>query len=138
MRKKNMLFIGIVALLMASSCATSSRYRMTTNEQLVHGAAGVVSVVPSDGNNTKLRLRVKHLYPAERIESGATNYIVWVRPEGSERYQNIGALQVDNMLQGDYSTTVPYSSFQVMVTPEKSNIVESPEGPMVMEKRIIR
>ncbi|MFA6238575.1 MAG: hypothetical protein WC635_14670 [Bacteriovorax sp.] len=138
MRKKKTLVIGIVALMLASGCATSARYKMTTNEQIAHGATGVVSVVPTDGNNTKLRLKVKHLYPAENIQNGATNYIVWVRPAGSDRFQNVGALQVDNMLQGEYMTTVPYSSFYVMVTPEKSNIVETPSGPTILEKRIFR
>lgn len=138
MLKQKMLVCGIITLLFSGGCATSSRYKLNTNEELVHGASGVVSVVPSDSNNTKMRLRVKHLYPAYTIHQGASNYVVWVRPEGSERFQNIGALQVDNNLQGEYSTTIPYSAFQVMVTPEKSNTVEAPNGPSILEKRIYR
>lgn len=130
--------ISLIALGLFSGCATSSRYKMTTNEQLVHGATGVVSVVPTDSNNTKMRLNIKHLYPANKIRTGATNYIVWVKPEGSGTYQNVGALQVDNMLQVEYATTVPFASFNVIVTPEAGNHIQTPTGPAVLAKRIIR
>lgn len=138
MKKIKWIFLSLVALGLLSACATSTRYKMTTNDQLAHGATGIVSVVPTEGNNTKMRVNIKHLYPADKIRTGATNYILWVKPEGAGTYQNIGALQVDNNLQIEYATTVPFSSFNLIVTPEMGNSIQTPTGRAIFAKRIIR
>lgn len=134
---KNSLFC-LMLTIWTVSCATSSRYKLETNDSIAKGASGVVAVVPTDSNNTKMRVRVKHLYPAQELQSGATNYIVWVKPEGSGTFQNAGALQVDNMLQAEYATVIPFSSFELLVTPEKGNSVQKPSGPRIFSQRIIR
>lgn len=129
------LLLSLFSLL---SCATSSRTKLVTNESIAKGAVAIVSTVPSESNNTRMRIKVKHLYPADKIHSGATNYVVWVKPEGSEIFQNSGALQVDNNLEAEYVTTIPFSTFHVMVTPETGNLIQNPSGPTIFEKRIFR
>lgn len=136
--KKLILSCLITLPLLMSGCATSSRYKLTANEKIAKGATGIVSIVPTDSNNTKMRVRVSHLYPAEQFQKDATNYIIWVKPEGTGTYQNVGAMQVDDLLQGEYATTIPFSSFHLLVTPEKGNLIQTPTGPAVFEKRVIR
>lgn len=133
-----LLCLVIAFCVLSSGCATSNRYKMETNDVIAKGATGTVAVVPTDMSNTKMRLRLKHLYPAEQIKSGTTNYIVWVKPEGEGTYQNVGGIQVNNNLEAEYSTTIPFSNFYILVTPEKGNAVQKPTGPNVFEKRIIR
>jgi hypothetical protein len=61
--------------------------------------------------------RVKHLAPPSKMVSDATVYVVWIKP-GDAAIQNVGALTLNENLEGRLDTVTPHRRFMVSVTPE--------------------
>lgn len=80
-------------------------------------AQGTVTASAGDNGNTELKVRVKHLAPPSKMVSDATVYVVWVQPEQAA-IQNVGAMTLDDDLEGSLDTVTPHSRFKVTVTPE--------------------
>jgi hypothetical protein len=80
-------------------------------------AQGTVRATAGDNGNTALRVRVKHLAPPSKMVSDATVYVVWIQP-GDAAIQNVGAMTLDDDLEGRLDTVTPHSRFTVTVTPE--------------------
>jgi hypothetical protein len=118
------------------SCSSSKQTMEASN--IVPGAAGTVTVKSAENDNTELTVRVKHLAPAQKVATNASNYIVWIQPEGARNFQNVGALKVDKDLEGMQTTTVPYKNFKVLVTPENGTMAQNPTGPAIFEKQVYR
>jgi hypothetical protein len=127
------IFLTVI-LFFISACGSMSK--LEDRQGIVPAANGDIATASDDNGNTQMRIRVKHLAPPAKIMSGANNYVVWVLPNGSQRYQNVGTLRVGSDLAGDYRTTVPYKYFQVMITPENAPGVQAPTGPAVLEKNV--
>lgn len=136
MRKLKTLLACIGALALITSCA--SKPQVMEGSSIVPAAVGNVSVKADQNDNTNMTVKVQHLAPPQKLAVGATNYIVWIQPEGGREYQNVGALKVDRNLEGFYSTTVPYRNFKILVTPEQSTMAQNPTGPSVFQQRIVR
>ena len=136
MKKFNLMFVCLLTLTIMTGCGTTKKNMEGSN--IVPAAEGIVTAKSGDNDNTIVTVSVKHLAPAQKIFSGATNYIVWIQPEGSDNYQNVGALQVDKDLAGKHTTTIPYKNFIVLVTPEMSSMTQSPSGPTVFQQRVMR
>jgi hypothetical protein len=128
-------FLGVVLTTMALGCA--SKEQMVSSD-VAPAARGELVVNEADSGNTALSLTVEHLAPAGRIDAGAKNYVVWMQPEGSNQFQNIGALTVDENLKGRHRTTVPYKAFRILVTPEPSGTVSRPSGVTIFDQSISR
>jgi hypothetical protein len=102
-------------------------------------AEGELKVAEGDNGNTKLELRVKHLTQPAKIAPGTTSYVVWIEPlEGDKHPSNVGALKVDDNLEGRLDTVTPMHSFAVYVTPEASTTVNSPTGAKVLSQDVNR
>lgn len=130
------LISSILILGLFSSCASDSR--PLVGSYLDPAARGSVDFKADNNDNTKMTVRVKHMSPPQKIATGATKYVVWIQPEGSMLVQNVGALKIDNEREGLFSTSVPYKTFKLMVTPEVSAMVDAPTSPAVMEQRVSR
>ena len=92
-------------------------------EQTMHAsssspaAQGTVKTSVADNGNTALSVRVKHLAPPSRMASDATVYVVWIQP-GEAAIQNVGAMSLNDDLEGRLDTVTPHHRFTVSVTPE--------------------
>lgn len=120
---------------LTTACATRERIEGTA---AAPAALGEIKVDNGSGGNTDFTIKVRHLAEPERMATGATDYIVWVQPEGSRSFQNVGILAVDENLKGKYSTTIPYRRFRVVVTPEPGRLVSQPTGPAVFDQKVER
>lgn len=107
---------------------------MSTSDR-IPAAEGDLKTEVTDNNNTKVDLTVKHLAPPEKIASGATTYVVWTQPSvagrepsSNEQIQNLGALEIDQQLDGKLSAVTPLHNFQLFVTAEPSAVVTTPSG----------
>lgn len=107
---------------MQSGCSSTQTMRSASG---VPASQGTVDATEGDNGNTKLAVRVKHLADPSRVASGATVYVVWVRPVGAAM-QNVGALTLNSNLEGSLDTVTSQSRFQVSVTPEASRTAEYP------------
>lgn len=136
MKRLNTLVAGAVLTLALAGCASNKQNMESSN--IVPGAQGTVSAKSAENDNTELTVKVKHLAPAQKVSTNANNYVVWIRPEGSRNFQNVGALRVNDDLEGTQTTTIPYKRFKVLVTPEPGAMAQAPSGPAIFEKQVSR
>ena len=127
-----MIAMLIVTGLVAWSCAGSNQLRLTTSPD-IPGAQSTAKVSTTDNGNTQIDLIVEHLASPERVDPGATTYVVWVRGNEAEaQSQNLGALKVDDNEEGSISATTPLRSFSLYITAEASQLSTAPTGKTLL------
>lgn len=142
--KRNEKLKNMIWTRLATFCALAVLMTACASEEKLQGTAmapaaqGKLTADKGSGGNTDLEVEVEHLAPPERVASGATDYVIWVQPQGSQTFQNIGVLEVNDDLEGKYQTNVPYESFRVVVTPEPNRVATRPSGPIVFDQSISR
>jgi hypothetical protein len=97
----------------------------------VPGAQGRLNVEHDKNGNSSLKIQVSHLAQPSSLSPPATDYVVWIQPEGRAA-EAAGVLQVGKDLNGELTTTTPYQKFDVFITAENSPHPEAPTGPEVM------
>ncbi len=127
----------VIALVMAgvmaiSSCASHGPLLLVASQD-IPAAEGTVKVTGTDDGNSQIQLEVKHLALPERVNPGATVYVVWVSgPAFGAEQQNLGALKVDENLNGSLTTVTPLKAFNLSVTAEPSQASTSPTGRVLL------
>lgn len=133
MKSKN-IFIGCaLSFILIAGCAHKEDM---VASNVAPTAQGELKVDKDKQDNSEITVKVKHLAPPDKIFPGATNYVVWIQPEGTDTFQNVGALNVDKDLEGKYKTTVPYKEFRVIITPEMGNMAQAPSGPAIFDQKV--
>lgn len=132
--------IPILALLAAaltvSSCAGARQLQMTSSAD-IPAAASSVKVGTTDNGNTSIDLEVEHMASPDRVDPGATVYIVWVRGNEVDALpQNMGALRVDDHLKGSLSAVTPLRAFELYVTAESSQATTTPAGKTLLRTTV--
>jgi|CXWL01.1.fsa_nt_gi hypothetical protein len=112
-----------------SGCTSAQKLSASTT---IPAAEGSLECGKADNDNTRIKLKVKHLASPERLVPPASTYVVWTRTGKSDAPQNIGALTVDGELTGRLETVTAQRSFEVFITPEASGQVKEPEGDELM------
>ena len=92
------------ALAAVSGCASfgfggNSEVRLSTSPSNP-AAEGTARFSVSKNDNTNIELRVKHVAHPERLTPPASSYVVWIKTNKDAAPQNIGALKVDDELNG--------------------------------------
>lgn len=119
-----LLGFGVLAGLFSPvGCAENEQMMAASLE--TPAAQGMVSTSPGENDNLVVRVTVKHLAPPYRLVSGATTYVVWVDAPGLDP-QNVGALKVDDDLEGRLEFVTPHRVFRVIVTPEAQATTGTP------------
>jgi hypothetical protein len=131
MKIKHVLTLAALGFLLLGCASGPKTVRMTTSND-VPGAQGTIKSSRGQNGNTALEVEVKHLAAPERVEAGATTYIVWGRALGQGMSQNLGALRVDSDLRGTLKTVTPMRSFDVFITAEASPTVMSPTNTQLL------
>jgi len=108
----------------------------------VPAATGEVSVKDADNGNVKLEVQVKHMAPPEKVATGASSYVVWLKPlatgNENEQPQNLGALAVNKDQEGEVNTTTSYRQFDLFVTAEPQAGSTAPTGEQLLSTTIRR
>lgn len=113
--------------LVASGCASAKPMQSGAG---VPASEGTVKVTEGPNGNTELSIKVKHLARPEDVVSGTSTYVVWIDPAGAEP-QSVGAISLDNELEGRLDTVTSHQRFQLIVTPEQNGQVTGPTNPPV-------
>lgn len=119
--------LSAVAVLSLSACFGHGTQPMLVSGR-IPATEAVVKTGKADNNNTSLSVTVQHMATPEKVQRGATTYVVWALPLGSDMVQNLGALQVDKKLNGRIDTVLPFPSFKVFITAEPDSQVTEPTG----------
>lgn len=101
----------------------------------VPASQGTVKATVGENGNTKLSIQVKHLAPPSKIDADATVYVVWLQPRNAAK-QNIGALVLNDNLEGKLETVTPHSRFTLTVTPEPNGRVAEPNHEPVFTAEV--
>lgn len=103
----------------------------------VPASRGTVDATEGANGNTMLSIHVEHLASPQRMAPEATTYVVWILPRNAAR-QNVGALTLDDNLEGHLDTVTPYRQFLVSITPESSGMAERPTNAPVFTADVDR
>lgn len=98
---------------------------------MVPAATGKISYQHDRNGNIKFTVSTKNLAAPSQLTPAKNAYVVWIEPR-DQQPQNAGVLTVNNDLQGSFSGTTPYKTFNLVVTAEESPSVTQPAGPQVL------
>lgn len=134
--------LSVALFVFASACLGmgfgTKEVRLSSTSNGVPAARGAVRTGDAANNNTSVVVRVEHLAEPERVSNGATTYVVWAQRDGTKVIQNIGALRVDEKLNGSLSTVLPFDDFKVFITAEPASNVTGPSGEELLTANIRR
>jgi len=129
---------ALLLVVTAAACAGAPpKVRMSVTERMP-AAEGTVVVAQAENDNTALEVSVRHLAPPEKIAPEATTYVVWARASAAGRVQNLGALKVNDDLQGTLKTVTPLRTFDVFITAEASPTAQSPSSDGLLTASVER
>lgn len=121
------------------ACSSTGTIRKLETSSVIPGAQGELKVSEGDNRNTKLELEVKHLAKPTALPTGASSYVVWVRPfSATGEAQNLGALRVDDDLTGRLESVTPFPQFSLFVTAESASTVTRPSGDPLLWTNVSR
>jgi hypothetical protein len=129
-----LLAVLSVTILTASALAVTQlgcQAQAMSSSDEVPASEGTIKVTEDINGNAKLMIRVKHMATPSKVRSDATVFVVWIQPPNAPK-QNVGALIVDENLEGRLETVTPFRRFQVTVTPESSAQIEQPTHEPVL------
>ena len=122
-----------------AACSTGGTVRNMQSSATVPGAEGELALSDGGNQNTEILVSVKHLADPRKLRTGATNYIVWSRPfAGNGEPQNLGALDVDENLNGRLRTVTPFRQFSLFITAEPAPNVVKPSGEPLLWTNVSR
>ena len=135
---------GALALPLGVACShmpfTSSGGTPMLASPRVPAAQGAVSIKDADNGNMKLAVSVKHMAPPEKVATGASSYVVWLKPLATgtenEAPQNLGALAVNKDQEGEFDTMTSYRQFDIFVTAEPQPGSMAPTGEQLLSTTI--
>ncbi|MEO6950848.1 MAG: anti-sigma factor [Polyangia bacterium] len=126
----------LTTALLASLGGCASTWQLTGGSA-VPAAVGVATTKVGGNGNTNVDLKVKHLAMADRVNAGATTYVVWATANGDNaNAMNIGALKLDKNLDGTLETKTAMRDFKLTVTAEPDGTAQHPSGPVVLSGTI--
>ena len=127
--------IAMLALLAVWPLTGAKEYQMTPAVG-VPAATGVVKVErDKDNGNLKLEIKVDHLARPGSLTPSASNYLVWIRPNGGEAFKQ-GAIGVDKNLKGELKLETVSKDFDVFITAEQSESVTLPSSVEVLTAHV--
>lgn len=119
-------------LLAAVLPACAARYSVAAREPAL-GADADIAISKTKSGNYFVEVGLKNLPPPDRLDSGATAYVVWFQPAEQPAIK-AGMLSYDPKdRDGFIEATTPHREFTVLVTLESSPDVGSPTRAIVTQ-----
>ncbi len=134
-REHKLIWFAIVAFLLAA--AASAREDKLTNTGIAPAAEGKVITSTDRNGNTEVEVQVKHVARPQSLTPGRQNYLVWVQPRGKEA-ELLGALRVNENLEGSLKATTTYKDFDVLITAEDSMKAAAPSSTVILKGTVER
>ncbi|MGH9588798.1 MAG: hypothetical protein ACRD25_00285 [Terracidiphilus sp.] len=126
---------GVVGLMLLWPFGDTAKKISMTPAKEVPAAHGTVAVKTGRNGNIEVAITTKALAQASALTPPAETYVVWFQPP-DQSPKNMGALRVDNNLNGKLETVAPYRHFKVFITAEKQRNVASPHGTKVLTAEV--
>ena len=130
MRKYNIALLTILSFVL--TIVAWGREDRLTNTGATPAAMGKVITNNDRNNNTEVDVQVKHMAAPQSLTPGKTTYLVWIEPRGKAA-ELLGALRINEDLEGSLKGTTPYKDFDIFITAE-DNMKPAIPGSMVILK----
>ncbi len=133
--RQRVLFV-FMAMFLLGSCATKATFPVSN---VVPATDGYVKVKQGKNDNYEIKVKVKHLAPAERLNPPKDVYVVWI--ETASGVENIGQLNTSSSLvsdtrKGSLETVSSYKPDEVFITAESSPKAQYPGMQEVLRTEI--
>jgi hypothetical protein len=115
----------VTAVLAVAVAGCAKTYPLRTADRNP-AAVGTITAGEDQNKNTTVEVRVEHLAPPPSLESTLSTYVVWVRPNTSQEFTNVGQLAMQKDRSGVLKATTPFPEFEVLVTAEQSGTAKVP------------
>ena len=100
-------------------------------------AEGKVITDNDRNGNTGVEVQVKHMATPQSLVPPRQTYLVWVQPRGKDP-ELLGALRVNENLEGSLRAATPYKDFEILITAEDSAKPESPSSAVILKGSVAR
>lgn len=130
-------FALLIAIAIVLTTVAWSREDKLTNTGLTPAAEGKVVTSTDRNGNTEVEVQVKHVARPQALTPPRQSYLVWVQPRGMQP-QLLGALRVNEDLEGSLKATTTYKDFDVLVTAEDNLKTETPSSTVILKGTVER
>jgi hypothetical protein len=135
MRNRKFAFLAAVSLMLV--LAAWAREDKLTNTGLAPAAEGKVITSTDRNGNTEVEVKVKHVATPQSLTPAHQSYLVWIQPRGGAP-ELLGALRVNENLEGSLKATTLHKTFDILITAEDSLKPEMPSSNTVLKGTIER
>jgi hypothetical protein len=132
--RRTTLFLLFSLLLATLAWAREDRL---VNTGAAPAAEGKVITDNDRNGNTGVEVQVKHMATPQSLTPPRQTYLVWVQPRGKDP-ELLGALRVNENLEGSLRAATPYKDFEILITAEDSTKPESPSSAVILKGSVAR
>ena len=132
---KHLLVLVFATFFFVAVAAWAKTYTFQATS-IAPGATGTVDAKSDKaGGNTTLAVKVEHLARPNLLTPPASEYVVWVEPQGGQP-TNEGVLRVADSEKGDLKITTSAAKFTVIVTAESDTHPSEPSHRVVLRAEV--
>jgi len=132
--RKVALFVLFGFLLATAAWGREDRL---TNTGAAPAAEGKVNTDNDRNGNTGVDVQVKHLATPQSLTPAKQTYLVWVQARGKDP-EILGALRVNDNLEGNLKAATPYKDFEIFITAEDNLKPDTPSSMVLLKGSVSR
>jgi hypothetical protein len=135
MRHRIVALFLLFSFLLAT--AAWGREDKLTNTGTAPAAEGKIITDNDRNGNTGVNIQVKHMATPQSLTPPRQTYLVWIQPRGKDA-ELLGALRVNENLEGSLKAATTYKDFDVLITAEDNMKPETPSSTVVLKGTVER
>jgi hypothetical protein len=135
MRQTKTILLIVISVLLAT--AAWSREDKLKNTGMDPSAQGTIVTSTDRNGNTEVEVKVKHLAKPQKLVPPRQAYVVWVQPKGAQP-ELLGALRVNEDLEGSLKATTTQKDFEVLITAEDNVNPQVPSSNVLLRGDVER
>jgi hypothetical protein len=135
MRYRKVALFLLFSFLLAT--AVWGREDRLTNTGVAPAAEGKITTDSDRNGNTGIDIEVKHMATPQSLAPAKETYLVWVQARGKEP-ELLGALRVNENLEGSLKAATTYKEFEVFITAEDSMKPDLPSSMVILKGSVAR
>ncbi|MBZ5507910.1 MAG: hypothetical protein LAO78_20810 [Acidobacteriia bacterium] len=128
------LFLLCIFLLATAAWGREDRL---ANTGVAPAAEGKVNTDTDRNGNTGIEVQVKHMATPQSLTPAKQTYLVWVQSRGRDP-ELLGALRVNENLEGSLKAATPYKEFEIFITAEDNLKPEMPSNVVILKGAVAR
>jgi hypothetical protein len=136
MRTLLALSFAVALATSGAGCGGGAHQYDVRGSQRDPGADAHVQVETIEGGNHLITISVRNLTPPERLGSGNTAFVVWIRQEGGATSMISALAYQPDQRTGRATATTPAAHFTLMITAERSAQVAQPSDFVVFQQNV--